>query len=858
MELDIRALIRGEAGNHLLPFIWMHSGEGEDGARNMVRAARQGGCRAVCVESRPHENFCRDEWWRDMDAVLDEAKKLDMQVWILDDKHFPTGYANGLIASKYPHLRKWHLAPSVLDASGPMPGATFLAPPLEGEDSVVSVLAMRHGEDGFLPGSVDLTDRLRDGRLYWDVPQGVWRIFFLIRTRRGAAKPDYIHMIDPQSVRVLIEAVYEPHYERYRDLFGTTIAGFFSDEPLFGNGKNPWLRGRETGFYDYALGQPGLALPWTEDILRRMSEELGRDALPLLPLLWYGGEGQEGVRLAYMNAVTLAWRDAFSRQLGDWCRKRGVMYIGHIIEDMGAHARLGCSGGHYFRSLEGQDMSGIDVVLHQIMPGQSQISHACVSYGNTADGVFFDYALAKLAASAAHLEPRKRGRAMCEVFGAYGWAEGVPFMRYLMDHMLVRGINRFVPHAFSSFYPDPDCPPQFFAGGNNPQFPGFARLMEYTNFVADILEGGVHIAQAAILYHAEAEWSGREFEAVQTPARALYDRQIDYDIVPLDILREARVEDGRIRIGDMTFDALVVPGCRYLPAGCLDHLTGAEIYFSDYKPEDMPGEAVPLSRLADRFRREIVPEPEFQMLRAFHVRREGRDVYMFVNESVSDAFDGVLRLTARGDYAYLQKQLEYYRSGSAPDGLAPLTLAPGESAVLVFGSREDLPPRERAELLPPLALRWKVSRASHESLLGLAPEPYADPALQQSEKARFEPAFEGEVLVDMTGPEAPGDPGFSGLFRYEADADLTGMEGLDLGRVGQTARLMVDGRDMGLRFTAPYRFDLRGISPGVHRLTVEVANTLVHVHPDSFSRFMQIPPSGLLGPVRPVRYDIIK
>ena len=30
---------------------------------------------------------------------------------------------------------------------------------------------------------------------------------------------------------------------------------------------------------------------------------------------------------------------------------------------------------------------------------------------------------------------------MVEFFGAYSWAEGLPLMKYLADHMMVRGIN---------------------------------------------------------------------------------------------------------------------------------------------------------------------------------------------------------------------------------------------------------------------------------------------------------------------------------------------------------------------------------------------------------------------------------
>ena len=38
---------------------------------------------------------------------------------------------------------------------------------------------------------------------------------------------------------------------------------------------------------------------------------------------------------------------------------------------------------------------------------------------------------------------------MAEVFGAFGWHEGLREMKWIADHMLVRGINWFTPHAFS-------------------------------------------------------------------------------------------------------------------------------------------------------------------------------------------------------------------------------------------------------------------------------------------------------------------------------------------------------------------------------------------------------------------------
>ena len=72
--------------------------------REELDRIRECGIRAVCVESRPHPDFLGEGWWADMDFIMEEARKNDMQVWLLDDAHFPTGYANGMIPSAHPGL----------------------------------------------------------------------------------------------------------------------------------------------------------------------------------------------------------------------------------------------------------------------------------------------------------------------------------------------------------------------------------------------------------------------------------------------------------------------------------------------------------------------------------------------------------------------------------------------------------------------------------------------------------------------------------------------------------------------------------------------------------------------------------
>ena len=62
--------------------------------------------------------------------------------------------------------------------------------------------------------------------------------------------------------------------------------------------------------------------------------------------------------------------------------------------------------------------------------------------------------------------------------------------------------------------------------------------MGYANRMCDLLSGGIHVAPVALLFHAEAEWSG-EYSSAQRPAAELARGQVDYDVVSRDYLRGA-------------------------------------------------------------------------------------------------------------------------------------------------------------------------------------------------------------------------------------------------------------------------------------------------------------------------------
>ena len=244
MEKSLFECLNGKHGSYILPFLWLH-GEPKARIREEILAIKQSGILEFCAESRVHQGFCRDSWWDDFGFILKTAKEEGMRVWLLDDRSFPTGYANGYLeSSERAHLRKKLIRERQTDMLGPMKGAKAL---VEGwlendEEKIISVIAYRHcdkGEGLDYESAVDLTSSIRDGMICWDVPKGAWRLCVTILTgmqdQYDKRMEYYIDMLNPDSCRSMLEAIYEPHYEHFKEYFGNTFAGFFSDEPGFLN-----------------------------------------------------------------------------------------------------------------------------------------------------------------------------------------------------------------------------------------------------------------------------------------------------------------------------------------------------------------------------------------------------------------------------------------------------------------------------------------------------------------------------------------------------------------------------------------------------------------------------------------------
>lgn len=861
--------------NYLLPFFWQHGAE-EPVLRELMGKIQEADIHEVCVESRPHPDFCGPGWWRDLDIILEEAQKRNMRVWVLDDVNFPSGHAGGLIADKYPQHRRRVLDYVAIDVLGPDEHASFLIdsllrhPETERLEAVVAGRRLDPGAEWECARTdvtdlVDLTGCVKDGRVYWPVPEGLYSII-VVYSHLLAGGSALLNPISQEAVACQIEGCYQPHYEHYGHLFGNVFAGFFSDEPQFACGGWSSLPGKD------------IPLSWSDELREALRERMGEDYRRLLPALWLEGDSgkeEKVIRYVYMDEASRLFSECFCRTISDWCHAHGVEYIGHHVEDNNSHSRLGPGAGHFFRAQKGQDMAGADIVMHQIHPGYAGVSRHWHSAHSLTDGEFFHYGLIKLASSFAHIDPSKKGRALCENFGAYGWMEGVRLMKWLADHCLVRGINRFTPHAFTdSPFPEWDSPPHFYAQGNNPQYRFMGHLFRYMNRMCHLLDGGIHVASVLVLYQADAEWWGGAMLS-QRPMRRLMQRQIDLDVVPCDAFRdESHARDGYIRFGQERYGALVIPGAEALPGYFLMRLeeiacAGVPIYYVGKKPSwttageaamEPPGETVSLDGLADRILEsglaDVKVTPVCPNLRVYHYCKEEEHCFFLFNEEKRSRLDFRINLPVKDPvFRFDVMNNRLFRQDSS-EGCVSLSLEAGESALLTTdcGTSFSCPEEPfRDGRKQKLSLGWRISLADVRT--------YPNAVLYR----------EGAPLLDINGPDEL--PSFSGTIRYEADFQADDEDGGESGsrtadstraqihllQVYEIAEVWLNGEYAGYALGAPYRFDVTGLlRPGRNHLVIEVTNTLAKQVADYSSAIVPQEPGGLLADPELIYYKRVR
>ncbi|MGH7540663.1 MAG: glycosyl hydrolase, partial [Gemmatimonadota bacterium] len=423
---------------------------------------------------------------------------------------------------------------------------------LTGEDSryldferSTPVAAFAMGEDGRV---LDLTSNLSFEKVVpWEVPPGEWLLCYVVEKRADY----YIDALDPESTSEFLRLGYRPYADVVGEGFADKVVGFYSDEPAM---------------HYFLTAQDNTVLPWTKDMFRRFSERNGYDLRPRLPDLYFDvAPDSAKVRHDFYTTLTAFYTDAYYRQIHAWCRERGVTFVAHLLYEEWLR-RMVRVEGNLFKHYANMDVVGVDHLYPVIGTRRSPDQHVAM----------------KVASSAAHHFGSER--LICESFGGIFMDATVQRMKWIADWEFVLGVNVLNPHGFHYTLEGPrkrDWPPSMFY-----QYPWWRHYGEFSTYMSrlsETLTGGRHVANVAVIWPINAMFA--EFlpqghteasQTIETGLNTLTDLLLrlhhDFDYLDEEVLAGARVDDGRIAIGDESYGLVILPPMTYLRMPTLEAL----------------------------------------------------------------------------------------------------------------------------------------------------------------------------------------------------------------------------------------------------------------------------------------------
>lgn len=736
---------------------------------------------------------------------------------------------------------------------------------------------------------IDLTAKLKpDGTLDWDVPEGQWTILqtghVLIGCDVRCVLPEvgYVLEVDwlnPAAVDEMFTNLGSILLEDAGPLTGKTLKYFHTDS-------------FEDGFPN-----------WTGLILQKFKQLRGYDPTPYLPVFAgkIVGSAEISDRFLYDYRKTVAdcMADGNYGRFAERSKQYGL--------------DIQCEAG-------GPSWSG--TVCMDALKNLGRCERPMGEFWQ--DGTFVvngQNKVGKQTATAAHVYGRRTASA--EAFTGFGhWRESPASLKPTADRAFCEGINRFVFHTMTSTRPQDGLPGYEYGAGThfNPNVTWWQQAagpwLSYVDRCQALLQSGRFVAD--VLYY-NGDWAPNLVEPKHTDPEL--GRGYDYDVCNAEVLMtRLSVINGRLVLPDgMSYRLLALPESKTMPLEVLRkirELVEAGATVAGAPPESDPGlrdypqcdeqvrkTAAELwgdtdgkqvrERRAGRGRiirgrtlRDILMDdrvfPDFvttgrndSLIDFIHRSTANEEIYFLTNRSAtSELVSATFRIAGKAPELWdpvtgLRRILPQYERKEGRTTV-PLEFEPFGSMFIIFRADGNLPPdmhpeKSNRQNFPVLKI---VRELTGPWNVRFDPEWFYPADGLTGDQTKGLIVF--DQLEDWSKRPEPAIKHFSGTAVYRQVFNLqppaSGSElFLDLGTVKETARVKLNGVDLGVVWCHPWRVLISGaIRPGENSLEIEVVNlwpnrlagdaklpanqrrTRTNVHYDSAQPLIS---SGLLGPV---------
>ena len=535
--------------------------------------------------------FLSDKFHSLVAYAVEQAKKRGMCCWLYDDDRYPSGAADGLV-TKDDHYRGRFL---LLTEQRKQPDAGYMPDAEAFEQALASGL---HPEGYFVTAyEICLEDGiLQSYHRFAEIEEAVKaqsagkriRYAYVQLMPEGPAfgGEAYVDTMNPAAIARFLEVSHASYEAHVGEEFGKTIPAIFTDEPRIG--KHVQL--------SYAESHEDVTIPYTEYFAEEMKRRTGIDPLDVVPeYIWQLKPGSSyRNRYLYRDVAAECFASAYMDQIAEWCGQHGIQMTGHIMgeDTLEDQVRMINDCMRCYRKM---DIPGMDLLL---------------------DAQQFN--TAKQVVSVARQNGKKA--VVSELYGVTNWDCDFKTFKVQGDWQAALGVTLRIPHlAHMSLAGEAkrDWPGSIF--WQAPWYEKFAPLEDHFARLNTVLTRGVPVVNVAVIHPVESMWmlmgpnDQTKAQRVELDAHFseltnwLLRGGIDFDFISEALLPQqcdlqTDWKAGKLPVGKMQYQTILVPGLRTIRATTLERLErfqkqGGQVIFLGEIPELVDG--IPNERAKD-------------------------------------------------------------------------------------------------------------------------------------------------------------------------------------------------------------------------------------------------------------------
>ena len=878
-----------------------------------IRSIKDQGCGGVFTycerhgDAAPHK-FLSDWWWQVVRWTAAACAKEGLEYWAYDEEDWPSGVAGGRILKEHPELGWKYLKSAERQFDGPATAAIDI-----GEGTLVAAVAFQSDGPTVRKDSiVDLSKQVTGRKLTWQVPQGRWTVavYMAVMVKMPFPFRDYTDLMDRRTTAAILDLDYRGHAEQIRRTPGAKLLGFFLDEPPMSMAN--YNGGSVFTWYP--------SMPYTPELPKAFHKFFGEELWKHLPLLYHDG-GPETVRFRcrYWETCRRLYSENYFGQIYRFCEERGLKSSGHLLTEEDFSTHLSLQGGNlpsHFRNLH---IPGIDWImpleapLPAVVPKYAtSVAHLldrdrtwCESFAGGSWGLTFQQmrgVVNWLHVNGINMQiPISYQYSLREPKRTAFFNPAISYQQPYWDHfrsfadcearlcLLTAGGGHVAQIALA--YPSVDmqahCWDAALLTARGQQYNALGDMIRAAGYDFDVLDDQAIVddSQVALgclvtptekfpllivpqIDAARRETIARCLDLVKSGGTVIF-----IGHAPLDSFEDGGDDP---KLARLILDLLGSP--------CAPPLGNKSRFWRSHG-RGRAGFAPTIEDVIAMLREAATPDVttprDTKNFFAYHRRLDGGHLYLLFNRS--DARRTVeITISVRG-YAErwdptsgrveplpasdteITPQGTQLKLAFAPQELIPIVLRPNEKTAAlgepngVSGQRPSKPPALLKEIPVPGPFHFRIEETMKRPHVA-----WNFSQQQDGWKSTAKPIVVPEIIPagDWCGH---GLATFSGLGHYETQFTLEELpQGsqivVDLGRVGVSAEVRINGTSAGVVTMEPYRVDVtRHVRSGVNRIEIVVANTLANY----FSQFKEVAGnpysfggvkpgqcvSGLLGPV---------